>query len=116
LKVISAFVSLAAWLFPSACDTLALKGALKQFSALMTSQVDLRKEADNLEAFHRNFEAHPAVSFPRPLRQFCRRDVLVETFETGQHMADFLENASGNSDTRKAVAQAGVDMLLKMVL
>ena len=54
--------------------------------------------------------------------ELSSREILVETFEEGVHMNDFLEEVVSNrereedfSELRKDVADAGVDMLLKMV-
>ena len=44
-------------------------------------QIDLRFEAVCLEQFVDNFEAVPNVRVPKVLRPYCKRDVLVETFE-----------------------------------
>lgn len=48
-------------------------------------QIDLRFEARCLEEFVDNFEDIPNVRFPKPIRPYCKRDVLVETFEVGWH-------------------------------
>lgn len=44
-------------------------------------QIDLRFEAECLEILVTNFEDEPQIRFPTPIRPYCKRDVLVETFE-----------------------------------
>ena len=65
----------------------------------MASQLDLRREAANLERFRANFgsqrgaEIGGCVHFPRPLRRegLVARSVLVETFVDGDVLAKRLE-------------------------
>lgn len=91
----------------------------------MTGQVDLRVEADNLARLRRNFGDGGGVVFPQPLPGLSGEKVLVESYEAGVHVAEFVEQllaCQGDEGagqefrtTRRAVASAGVDMLLKMV-
>ena len=48
---------------------------------MFPSQVDLRYECRALEKFIDNFVDNPNIRFPRPIRPYCKRDVLVESFE-----------------------------------
>ena len=45
------------------------------------SQIDLRHEAICLEQFGENFINIANIRFPKPIHPYCKRDVLVETFE-----------------------------------
>ena len=45
------------------------------------SQIDLRHEAICLEQFGDNFINIANIRFPKPIHPYCKRDVLVETFE-----------------------------------
>lgn len=49
-------------------------------------QVDLSREAANLERFNTNFRRTRSVSFPEPLYPLVSPDVLVESFEAGRHI------------------------------
>lgn len=49
--------------------------------SMIKYQVDLRYEAHALDKFVNNFAENPNIRFPRPVRPYCKRDVLVETFE-----------------------------------
>lgn len=126
LNVMSFFASAALWLFPS-LGWLSPRESLSEFRRMMTGQVDLRVEADNLARFRRDFDGDDCVVFPMPMPELSSRKVLVETYEPGLHVGEFVEQmlACGKKGggvggpamerTRKAVAAAGVDMLLKMV-
>nr|XP_006001291.1 PREDICTED: uncharacterized aarF domain-containing protein kinase 2 isoform X2 [Latimeria chalumnae] len=60
---------------------LSLTEIVEEFEKLMTRQIDLRNEAQNMERFHENFQDVDFVKFPTPLRPFITRNILVETFE-----------------------------------
>jgi aarF domain-containing kinase len=49
-------------------------------------QVDLSREASNLQRFNTNFRRARGVSFPMPLYPLVSEDVLVESFEDGKHI------------------------------
>ncbi len=68
--------------------------------AASTCQVDLAREASNLQRFNFNFRHTPAVQFPVPLYPLVSSEVLVETYEEGDHISrceDF--RALGHCDT-----------------
>ena len=39
-----------------------------------------------MEKFVQNFEMNPYVRFPRPVRPYCKRSVLVETLEVSKRI------------------------------
>ncbi|KAK3854737.1 hypothetical protein Pcinc_038803 [Petrolisthes cinctipes] len=96
---------------------LSLTQCVQEFAEVMEAQINLKKEANNLETFSENFADVPFIKFPRPLRPYVTRKVLVETYEEGDPMTDILyappEQAS--PQLKKDLAQIGVDALLKMV-
>lgn len=68
-----------------------LKGCAAEFSDLLNSQLDFRREASNLHAFRRNFgEWDGTIGFPRPISRLCSRNVLIETFEEGVSLSAML--------------------------
>lgn len=82
-----------------------------QFSTLMFSQLDLRHEARNLARFERNFMTrNSAVSFPRPLLEFCSRDVLVEELIDAVPLKHFMRLGGLDYDSR--IADLGLDAFL----
>jgi aarF domain-containing kinase len=57
--------------------------------------VDLSREAHNLWRFNYNFRRTRHVEFPEPLFPLVSPDVLVESYEHGDHIAMYLAQASG---------------------
>ncbi|ELT87890.1 hypothetical protein CAPTEDRAFT_82908, partial [Capitella teleta] len=95
---------------------LSLPECMEEFAILMTKQTDLRFEAKCLEEFDENFHDIPSVRFPRPIRPYCKSDVLVETFEEGEPISTFITDSSEDSESlREGIAICGVDAMLQMV-
>ncbi|ROT79188.1 putative uncharacterized aarF domain-containing protein kinase 2-like, partial [Penaeus vannamei] len=90
---------------------------VQEFAEVMSYQIDLKLEAENLELFAENFADNPYVRFPRILRPYVTRKVLVETFEEGEQMIDFIGTTGEDkpAELKKRLAEIGVDALLKMV-
>ncbi|KAK4055687.1 hypothetical protein OIV83_000233 [Microbotryomycetes sp. JL201] len=80
------------------------------FGEMMMSQIDLRIEANNLTTFEDNFKHRPTVSFPRALKQYTSRGVLVEEFEDAVPLEAFLNYGGGAFDHR--IANLGLDAFL----
>ena len=59
------------------------------FETVVFSQIDLRFEASCLETFDANFANNPNIRFPKPIRPYCKRDVLVETYEVKMNLRLF---------------------------
>lgn len=84
---------------------------VQQFSTLMFSQLDLRHEANNLARFERNFaKRNSAVSFPRPLLDFCSKDVLMEEMVEAVPLKHFMKLGGLDYDAR--IAELGLDAFL----
>lgn len=115
LQVMFGFTKLVEVLFPSVANWLSFRDSLEQFSGLMKSQIDLQVEAKNMTKFSQNFASDlKKVVFPKPFLELSSKEVLVETFEEGIHVGDFIHLAS--SEDKKKVAAIGVDVLLNMVI
>lgn len=81
------------------------------FGEMMNQQLDLNVEAENLEKFERNFMyRRGAVSFPRPVRDYTSKEVLVEEFENALPLKYFLRNGGGEYDEQ--LAGMGLDAFL----
>lgn len=90
---------------------LSLPEEVDVFGQMMFQQLDLRHEAENLLTFERNFAPRPVpVRFPRPLREFSTRDILVEEFQDAVPLEDFLHVGGGHFDD--ALATLGLDAFL----
>lgn len=85
-----------------------------QFSKTMLSQCDLRNEANNLEKFRENFIGDKTISFPKPYTGYCTETVLVESFEKGQLLSNYLRNIPSKYDV--TISNAGLRGYLKMLL
>ncbi|KAI0931711.1 hypothetical protein AcW2_000542 [Taiwanofungus camphoratus] len=94
---------------------LSLPEEVAVFGRMMGEQLDLRHEAANLEAFERHFaERKLPVTFPRPLRMWSTKEVLVEEYENALPLETFLKNGGGPyNDT---LAEVGLDTFLNMLL
>lgn len=75
---------------------LSLPEEVEIFGKMMHEQLDLRIEADNLIKFESKFHGRNLpVTFPRPLKMWSTRDVLVEEFEHAMPLESFMRNGGG---------------------
>jgi aarF domain-containing kinase len=97
-------------LFPG-MQWLSLPEEVVVFGQMMSQQSDLRHEAENLLTFENNF-AHRQVpvTFPRPLKVWSTKDLLVEEYENALPLEAFLKNGGGPYDEQ--VATIGLDAFL----
>ncbi|KAF8898994.1 hypothetical protein BD779DRAFT_1486546 [Infundibulicybe gibba] len=94
---------------------LSLPEEVDVFGTMMFQQLDLRHEAENLLAFENNFAHRKThVTFPRPLKVWSTKDLLVEEFENALPLEAFLKNGGGPYDDQ--VATGGLDAFLNMLL
>lgn len=101
-------------LFPG-MQWVSLPEEVEVFGRMMYEQLDLRKEADNLVTFERNFMTRNApVTFPRPLEIWSTKDLLVEEYQTAIPLELFLKNGGGPFDDQ--LAELGLDAFLNMLL
>lgn len=89
---------------------LSIPETINEFGQLMESQLDLRREAVNLERFAHDFEHDRTLVFPRPLYPWVSSTVLVEEFKEGVPVSEYF----GGSET-KQLARMGLQAFLKMV-
>lgn len=93
-----------------------LDESIQQFAVFMMSQVDLAREAANLNRFIYNFRRYKDVSFPKPLYPLVHPAVLVETYEHGENILHYVENLEGNGHIKTGLAHIGTHALLQMLL
>ncbi|KAL3503290.1 hypothetical protein ACH5RR_037739 [Cinchona calisaya] len=93
-----------------------LDESIQQFAVFMMSQVDLAREAANLNRFIYNFRRRKAVSFPRPLYPLVHPAVLVETYEHGESIRHYVDKPEGHGHLKSALAYIGTHAILKMLL
>lgn len=90
---------------------LSLPQEVDVFGKMMFQQLDLRHEAENLLAFESNFSHRKvSVTFPRPLKVWSTKDLLVEEFENALPLEAFLKNGGGPYDDQ--IATMGLDAFL----
>lgn len=112
LKIMRFFANIINF-FPGA-EWLSFPEEVEVFGELMKSQIDLRLEANNLERFEKFFEYRKTVSFPRPLKNYSTKEVLVEEFEDALPLKLFLKEGGGPFDHR--ISDIGLDAFLHMLL
>lgn len=96
-------------------EWLSLPEEVDVFGDMMSQQLNLRNEADNLVAFEKNFAGRniPAT-FPRPLIDWSTRDLLVEEYENALPLEWFLKHGGGPYNEQ--MATVGLDAFLNMLL
>lgn len=109
LTIMSFFARLIT-LFPG-MEWVSLPEEVEVFGRMMHEQLDLRKEADNLVTFERNFMSRNApVTFPRPLQIWSTTDLLIEEYQKAVPLELFLKNGGGPYDDQ--LAELGLDAFL----
>jgi aarF domain-containing kinase len=78
-------------------------------------QVDLRLEAHNLWRFNQNFSRDRLVSLPMPLYPWVSQDILMQSFEEGMHISEYML-LDKDTVRRGAVASIGSHCMLTMML
>jgi len=102
-----------------ALQHLRLEDTLKQFAAPLKEQVDLAREAANLQRFNFNFRNTPAVQFPVPLYPLVSSEVLVESYEEGDHITRYISGdraGGGPQGLREKLSDIGAGTMLQMML
>jgi aarF domain-containing kinase len=112
LKIMSLFANALNWI--PGVEWLSFPEEVDAFGRMMTSQVDLRNEGQNLLAFERNFQHRPSISFPRPLVDYTSHDVLVEEYADAVPLHSFLNQTGGPYDDE--IANIGLDAFLVRLL
>jgi len=90
---------------------LSLPEEVDVFGCMMNQQLDLRHEADNLLTFESNFASRKVpVTFPRPLKMWSAKELLVEEYMNALPLGAFLLNGGGPFDDQ--IATIGLDAFL----
>lgn len=95
---------------------LRLDESVRQFAVFMMTQVDLAREAAHLSRFSYNFRSWRDVSFPRPVYPLVHPAVLVESFEQGESVSNYIDLPADNSKVNRKLAYIGTNTILKMLL
>lgn len=89
---------------------LSLSEMVDEFASLMEMQLDLRKEAANLERFANDFKDDASVVFPQPVHPWITANVLLEDWVTAEPVSKFFDHGMS-----KKLAEIGLQAFLKMV-
>ncbi|KAK7096681.1 hypothetical protein V1264_003757 [Littorina saxatilis] len=93
-----------------------LTDCVREFSVAMMKQMDMIHEARCLKRFYADFADVTSVRIPVPIMGLLRRNILVESFEDGQPIHEFLQETEDTpKGLRERLAEIGVDALLQMV-
>lgn len=71
-------------------------------------------EAKNLEKFSANFVGVESVCFPQPIKELTTPYILVETFEEGEPLENFII-AHSEEKLNVMLADVGLNIFFKMV-
>merc|ERR1719445_1738222 len=78
--------------------------------------MDFDREARNLARFRRDFQNDEDVNFPEPIMGLTSREVLVESFVSGEPIANFLnEDEDHTKKDRQNLAMMGLKMTMEMI-
>jgi aarF domain-containing kinase len=99
-------------LFPGS-EWFGMEDALENFSDTLTEHLDMRREAEHLQVFRDCFVGQTDVTFPKPFHDFVSPSVLVETFEKGELISEWIPKASVAE--RNAVCEMGLNGFLEML-
>lgn len=95
-------------------EWLRLDESVRQFHTQLFQQLDLEREAAYLRKFNTNFRNWNAVHFPVPVFPLVSEGVLVESFEEGSSILEYMRDPP--ADVSKPIANLGLRTLLKMML
>lgn len=70
-------------------------------------------EAENLIQFSKNFSNKKEVIFPQPYTNFTQHEILVESFQEGSPISNYLDDQ--NTKLQGKLARMGIKTILKMV-
>lgn len=114
-----ALIRLAARLVETAAPSakwLSLPEAVDEFGRSLSAQMDMCREASNLDRLGCNFQAMPTVRVPRPRRSLSSNEVLVQDFAVGVPVSDVVSRkVYTKPEIRTKLSRLGVDCVCKMI-
>ncbi|HQR52406.1 MAG TPA: AarF/UbiB family protein [Burkholderiales bacterium] len=91
------------------------KQIASQFARSLERELDLAREARNIERFRKNFEGSPYVVMPAVYRQWTSEVMNVQEYVDGISATDQAAVAAAGLD-RRLLAARGSEAVLKMIL
>ena len=105
-----------AYLFIPSLEWVSFRDSLEQFAFQMQVQLDLTTEAENMLQFRADYKENSSIIFPKPIVELCTPDLLVQTYEEGVHIQNYLSDLSALPEgARKKMSDLGAELMLKMV-
>ena len=96
-------------------EWVSFRESLDEFAFQMQVQLDLTTEAENMLQFGRDY-VKGNIIFPKPIIQLCTPELLVQTYEHGEHIQNYLSDIeSVPKAARKKLSDLGAELLLSMV-
>jgi ubiquinone biosynthesis protein len=99
------------WEFAALYD---VEGLAQEFAHTLRSELNYLQEARNAESFARNFAGDPKVHIPRVFWEMTTSRVLTLERIRGVKVSD-LDSLETNGIDRRALAERGAEIILKMV-
>jgi len=96
------------WIEPVNC--------IDEFADRLHRLINLKREAIALERFNINFNLNPNIRFPRPMRPFVHRDVLVEMWEESENIEHFLSEEYSASSVMSSTLKASLAEIINSAL
>lgn len=69
----------------------------KEFSDLLSNQIDFKGEAYNMQRFQHNFKDADYVEFPKIYPDLCSNTIIVESFASGLPVGDMMGAFDGDN-------------------
>lgn len=93
-----------------------MEGIVEEFAGLLNLQLDLRREAANLERFNENFKADAEIQFPKLVPNFQPKErVLVETFCEGIPVIQYCRKYKENQEHLSLLCKRAIQAVCKMI-
>jgi aarF domain-containing kinase len=93
-----------------------LAGNMEDFAEMLVPQLDLRKEANHIERFNKNFASTPSVVFPKLVPGYePNENVLVETFCEGTPIDQWCREHADDVELRSQLGYIGAETMCRMI-
>jgi len=110
------FVASSSFVQQGGLEWLNAEGAVEEFAGLLQMQLDLRREAKNLEEFGKNFHNDQTVVFPKLIPEYpATQHVLVETYEEGIPVTQYAKKHSDDPALLSQLCTAGIRAVCHMI-
>lgn len=91
-------------------------GLVEEFAHLLELQLDLRREAYNLNRFAENFKDWKEIMFPHVISEFSpTKQVLVESFLDGIPVLDYARENRNKEVVLHSLCMTGIKAICKMI-